>query len=480
MIRLDRLADPSSILPPDPVSHKDAYNPKSIEMTHIPEAGTSTSAAIHGVTKQPSHNQLTQEISNEVELVEEDISFPDGGLQAYLVVLGAFLSLLITFGLMNTVGVLQAYVSSHQLKGAPESSVGWVFSIYFFFAFGGGIYAGPIFDFKGARLPLIIGSVLIVVGLFITANCKEVYQFLLGFGVIVGIGSSFTMNASLGAVAHWFNKKRGIALGICSIGGSLGGVIWPLLLRSAFPKLGFAWCLRILGFCSIACLGPSCYLVKSRLVKNNEMKSPRQILKDSIVLNDLIHEPRFLAMTISIFLCEFSLILVITYMSSYTMYQGYSESEAFLVLIVCNSTGIAGRYVPNYMGDYWGRINIMLITVFICALLILVVWLPFGNELNLMYTFAGLYGFFSSSTLSLTPVCCGQISKTEDFGKRYGTVYFLVAFGNLISLPIGGAIIGDGSGYKNLIITAGVIEAVAAGFWLLTRYYCVKMRLRKV
>lgn len=482
MITIDRFERPS-ILIPDPAKHRH----DSIELNDQTPAEEGTSTAI-GITKQQSHTQRTQEIYDggdddpQIELVDEDISFPDGGVEAYLVVFGALLSLIITFGLMNTIGAIQAYLTTHQLANASASSVGWIFSVYFFFAFGGGIYAGPIFDYKGARLPMFIGSVLIIIGLFLTANCSKVYQFVLAYGAIVGVGSSFLMSASLGAVAHWFNKKRATALGICSVGGSLGGIIWPLMLRSLYPKIGYAWSMRILAFCSILCLGAGCLLVKHRLTRptSDEAKSPKQILKDSFVLKDLVHEPRFLALTISVFLCEFSLILVVTYMSSYTIYQGYSESDAFLVLIVCNTTGVLGRYLPNHMGDYWGRINIMLVTVFVCAILILVVWLPFGHSLSSMYAFAGLYGFFSSSTLSLTPVCCGQISRTEDFGKRYGTVYFLVSFGNLIALPIGGAIIGDGSGYNNLIITAGVFEAVAAGFWLLTRYYCVGMRLCKV
>lgn len=479
MISIDRFDRPAIRLP-DPAKHKDHY--EAVESSDIPTTEAGTSSAI-GITKQQSHTQKTQEINPEdqIELAEEDLSFPDGGTEAYLVVLVALLSLIITFGLMNTIGAIQAYLTTHQLANASASSVGWIFSVYFFFAFGGGIYAGPIFDFKGARLPMVTGSVLVILGLFLTANCKKVYQFVLAYGVIVGVGTSFLMSASLGAVAHWFNKKRATALGMCSMGGSLGGVIWPLMLRSLYPKIGYAWTMRVLAFCSIVCLGLGCLLVKHRLQRTSgEIKSPKQIIKDSFVLKDLLHEKNFLTLTISVFLCEFSLILVITYLSSYTIYQGYTESDAFLVLIVCNSTGVLGRYLPNYMGDHWGRMNIMFVTVLVCSILILVVWLPFGHSLATLYAFAGLYGFFSSSTLSLTPVCCGQISRTEDFGKRYGTVYFLVSFGNLIALPIGGAIIGDGSGYNNLIITAGVFEVVAAAFWLLTRYYCVGMRLCKV
>jgi MFS family permease len=415
-------------------------------------------------------------ISTEKTVVVHDDQFPEGGLKANLVVLGGFFSITIVFGLMNSVGVIQAHVAEHILPHVSTSEVGWIFSVYFFFSFFGGIYAGPLFDYKGATIPMYLGSVLIVGGLFATASCQTVWQFVLAFGLVVGVGSSFLMNCCIASVSHYFLKKRGTALGVCSIGGSLGGVVWPLLFRSLFPKVGFGWAMRIYGFITCFFLGIGCLLVKNRLTKSVGDKKGLALVKDSFVLQELIKDRTYLCLAISILLCEFSLVLTITYASSYTMAKGYSESQAFLVSIINNAFGIPGRYLPNYLADRYGSLNVMGISVSICSLLILAVWLPFGESLTCMYVFAGLYGFFSSSTMSLTPVCCGVVGKAEDFGKRYGTVYFLVAFGNLISLPIGGAIISNGTGYSNMIIFCGVIEGVAALFWLITRFTVVKWK----
>lgn len=374
---------------------------------------------------------------------------------------------------MNSVGVIQAYVTTHQLENASASVIGWIFSIYFFTSFAGSLYTGPFFDYKGARLSMIIGSVLMVGGLFATASCTEVYQFILAFGLVFGLGSSFVMTATIATVSHWFNKKRGVALGASSLGGSLGGVLWPIMFRSLFPKIGFQWSLRLLGFITMLCLGLSTFLLKDRLPKSK----PENIIKDSFVLKDLAKDKKYSTLSIAILFGEFSLILATTYMPSYTMYHGHTESDAFLVTIVCN---VFGRFVPNYLGDrFWGRFNIMCLSVLACTILIFSIWLPFGSSLKIMYLFAGTYGFFMGSFQSLTPVCCGQISKTKDFGKRYGTVYFLVSFGNLIVLPIGGAVIKNGSGYNNLIILTGCIELLSTISWLSSRYFAVGFKPSK-
>jgi hypothetical protein len=45
-------------------------------------------------------------------------------------------------GLLNTVGVLQAWVTEHQLHGYSESNIGWIFSAYAFFLYIGGAQVG--------------------------------------------------------------------------------------------------------------------------------------------------------------------------------------------------------------------------------------------------------------------------------------------------------------------------------------------------
>ena len=41
--------------------------------------------------------------------------FPDGGLAAYLVLFGSFMGLIADFGIANSLGAIQSYVTSHQL-----------------------------------------------------------------------------------------------------------------------------------------------------------------------------------------------------------------------------------------------------------------------------------------------------------------------------------------------------------------------------
>lgn len=100
-------------------------------------------------------------------------TYPEGGLRAYLVVFGSFCAMTAGFGLMNAVGVFQAYLSTNQLSRSSSGTIGWIFSIYIFLAFFCGAQIGPIFDAKGPRWLVLVGSILLVGGMFGVAESKS-------------------------------------------------------------------------------------------------------------------------------------------------------------------------------------------------------------------------------------------------------------------------------------------------------------------
>ena len=61
--------------------------------------------------------------------------FPEGGLKAYLTVLGASMAFACTFGQMNAFGTYQAWYASHQLRHLPASTISWIGSLQFWIFF---------------------------------------------------------------------------------------------------------------------------------------------------------------------------------------------------------------------------------------------------------------------------------------------------------------------------------------------------------
>ena len=84
--------------------------------------------------------------------------FPDGGVEAWLVVLGCFCCLFVSFGWIGVIGVFQEYYQLHQLKDYSPSKVAWIPALTACFMFLGGSWVGRIQDNYGPRYLLLVGT----------------------------------------------------------------------------------------------------------------------------------------------------------------------------------------------------------------------------------------------------------------------------------------------------------------------------------
>ncbi|CAM1502159.1 Fc.00g041430.m01.CDS01 [Cosmosporella sp. VM-42] len=377
-------------------------------------------------------------------------TYPEGGLKAWSVVAGSWFSLFASLGLMNTIAIFQAYVLSHQLSEYSEGTVGWIFSIYTFLAFFCGVYIGPVFDKYGPKWLVIAGAVFTVGGMIFMSFCTELWQFILAFGVLCGFGSSLLFTPSIAAVGHFFKARRGLATGIASTAGGVGGVIYPLILTKLFDTIGYGWATRIIALICLVCSIAGILLIRSRLppAKNATAHPDFRIFK----------QIPFLLTTIGIFLLEFSLFIPLSYISTYALYKGFSQDFAYHLLPIMNAGSVLGRVLPGYYSDVIGPYNVSILAVLLSIVSCLCVWLPSGGTTAGIITFSVLFGFASGTSIAIAPVCIGQLCKTQEYGRYYATAYTVVSFACLVGIPIGGSLVQACDGdYWALIILTGVV-----------------------
>lgn len=302
--------------------------------------------------------------SNQPEMTTGDCTiYPEGGTQGWLCVFGSFMGLVGSLGLINSIGTFQAYLETHQLSQYHSSGkTGWIFGLFTFLTFFCGIQIGPIFDARGPRLLVFLGSILVMVMMICIGFCEEYWQFILTIGVAGGIGTSLIFTPAISAISHFFYRRRGLATGIAAGGGSVGGVIFPLMLESLFERIGFAWATRAVALICLVCFTVSCLLVSSRL--------PMKPFSRENILPDLriFQEPRFLLTTLSVFFIEWGLFIPITYISSYALSHGISTKLSYQLLAVLNAGSFFGRLLPGYLADWMGRFNTLIVTIGLCLI----------------------------------------------------------------------------------------------------------------
>ena len=169
---------------------------------------------------------------------------------------------------------------------------------------------------------------------------------------------------------------------------------------------------------------PANLLIRSRL-------KPLPDAKAAIDFSAL-RSPVFALTTFATFLTEWGITIPITYLPSYAIDKGAGEGFSFLLMAIFNVGSVFGRWLPSFLADFFGRYNMTVLMSACSFAVILGLWLPSGDSGDsvkaMLMAAAVACGFCSGSGIGLIPVCIGQICRTEDYGKRYGTCYCLASF----------------------------------------------------
>ncbi|KAF7547067.1 hypothetical protein G7Z17_g7992 [Cylindrodendrum hubeiense] len=389
------------------------------------------------------------------ELNEKTQEPGEGGARAWLTVAGSSAALFATFGWVNCIGLFQAQYEIDQLKDYPSSTVSWITSVEFFCMLFFSPVGGKLFDNYGPRVPILIGSFLHVFGLMMLSISSKYYQIMLSQSICSGIGSSLVFSPALAAAQTYFQKKRGIALGLVVAGSSIGGVIFPQMAQHLIPGVGFGWAVRICAFLIMGML-----IFANLTIKSNWEHTPQAF--DPMTYVRPFGELDFCIMAASCFFLYWGLFVPFNYIATEAIHYGMKESLAISLVPILNGASFFGRTIPNLVADKVGRYNVMVVMLLASAVIVLGLWLP-GRGDGALITFAVLFGISSGAGIGLGPVLMTNISPPGEFGFRMGTIMSIAAIGTLTSPPIAGAIVADdGGSYRYAAVFSGVDFLLAA------------------
>jgi len=303
---------------------------------------------------------------------------------------------------------------------------------------------------------------------------QEYYQFFLSFGILGGVASACVWTTSLATTGHWFFHNRGIAIGVVTCAGPVGGIVFPLLFENLERKIGFGWTIRgialiclVVGILAIA-------LMRTRLPSSNYIKWNANF--------SILTDVRFVLTIFAMFFIDFACLIPAAYITPYAISQGMDSRMAYRLLAIMNAAQVPGRMIPGWLADHVGRFNVMVLSSLPCAMVILLLWL-YATSTGTMIAFSVLFGLLSGTANSLTPVCISQLCRTEDYGSKYGTAYLFLSPATLIGIPVAGAVLdsdGKGSNFRGLILLCGFTYLASSVFFILARIAGAGLKVRKV
>ncbi|KJA24153.1 hypothetical protein HYPSUDRAFT_38917 [Hypholoma sublateritium FD-334 SS-4] len=374
------------------------------------------------------------------------------------------------FGYVNSWGIFQNYYTDTILSNSSPSSIAWIGSIQYSLVFLPALVVGRLFDLGYFRSVFLTSSAILVIATFLIAQCTEYWHFLLCQGILVGIGCGGIFGPTTAVIAHWFKKRRGLAMGVVAMGSSLGGTILPIAARSLIPRVGFQWTMRIFGFILFTSLGAANLLLKRRL-------PPKHVSGGLLNLRAFRSAP-YTIYCVSAFVTFLGIYTMLTYVAVSAIEVGVNSDFAFYFIAIANASSLFGRYAAGRVADIIGPMNVMI--PFTAWTGILTYAWPFAKSKSSLIAVTVIYGFGSGAYVSLISNPIMEMGDTGDVGRRTGMFMSILALGALAGPPISGAISTATGNFKAVGYYAGTTVLIGVGLIGVSRYFVLRRLWGKI
>ncbi|KAI1333972.1 putative monocarboxylate permease [Xylariaceae sp. FL0016] len=381
---------------------------------------------------------------------------PDGGAHAWLQILAGHLINALTWGYSASFGVYQIYYMT--ALSLPESQVVWVGSIQVFLTFFVGTFSGRSADSGYAQHTALLGSVLIVVGTFMTCLATKYWQIFLAQGLCTGLGMGVLYMPAVAVIGSYWKRSKAMAPGMAASGSGSGSILFPLVVQHLQPTLGFPRAVQAQGYIALS------FAVVINLILRPPLP-PRKA--GPLVEWHAFLEPAYALFTVGVFLIFWALYFCFFYNNTYaTFVVGLSPQAAVNLLVVISGVGIPVRPILGLLADrYFGALPTLIVSATLLGVL-LFAWMPVHNVAGL-YTWPVFYGLATGATQGL--FVGGLASLTTDpskMGTRFGMVCSVLAFASLAGPPLAGALLQVGNGdFTRAQAWAGTVT-IASGLFI--------------
>lgn len=393
------------------------------------------------------------EIDSELDSVDEKIR-----RQAIQILIAGFFTNFIVFGVGFTYGVFQEFYLSPEgpLSHENAATVALIGTLATSITYMGAVFQSTVRQYVPTNISMLIGGIVLSMGLICASWCKEIWQFALTQGIMFGLGSSATYTPSVVFAPLYFNKHRGIAMGIVFSGTGFGSLTFAFLTRYLIVHVGWQWAVRILGLIAMVVT-----MVCSQFVQPHPNFLSRR--GTILVSSSVLMSNKFALQMLCGLLQAIAYLIPLVYMASYGTTLGFTSNQGATFIAVNNVVNALSKVVLGHFADSIGKINMLTICCGMSMITVYALWL-IPNR-STFISFVVLYGVTSGPIISLIPACLSESFGVQTYYSVSGMLYLFRGIGNLLGSPIAGLLIkgttNSSSSYFSVIQYTGAALAAS-------------------
>ena len=390
----------------------------------------------------------------------------------WIIVIASLIVIAVLIGIRFSFGVFFKSIQGElDLTRAVTSSV---FSVHMLLAAAFAVIGGWAFDRYGPRSIVLLMGLIAGASLLITSQANSLWQLYLSYSLLLAIGTGGIIPVVTATVSKWFDKRRGLAIGLTTSGPGLGTLVMAPLAASLITNFGWRMSYIVLGLVAPLIVVPISTLLRrapkeidllpdgisssSKTADSSERTAMAQPM--GLSLRQALGT-RNLWLIWSIFALQtFCLTLILTHVVPYATDMGISITEASTILSVNSGSCFLFRILVGRISDTVGR----KVPGIICAIIGAggLLWLTGAQDLWMFYVFAIVFGLSWGAIGTIYLTLVSEIFGVRSLGVILGILEVGVSVGSAIGPAIGGFIFDlTGSYIMAFSIAAGAMLTIA-------------------
>jgi MFS family permease len=311
----------------------------------------------------------------------------------------------------------------------------------------GSVGWGAFSDRYGPRPAALIGAVLLAAGLALSGQARELWQFQLVFGLLVGLSAAAVLAPMMAAVTGWFDTQRSLAVSLVSAGMGMAPMTMAPFAAWLIAHHDWRHAYLILAGLVLALMLPTALLVR-RPPAQAAGGAPGETAPSEMTVAQALRSPQYLILIATNFACCATHSGPIFHTVSYAISCGVPAIAAVSIYSVEGFAGLFGRIGFGLAGDRFGAKRVLVAGLFVQALGALAY--GFVRELDGFYAVAALFGFTYAGVMPLYAVLARENFPMRMMGLVIGSSGMAGSLGMALGPLLGG----------------WIYDAYASYFWL--------------
>ncbi|MGW6302209.1 MFS transporter [Peribacillus butanolivorans] len=403
----------------------------------------------------------------------------------------SWIILIITFFSIIVAGIVRS--SSGVFIVPFENEFGWdrsVISLAFaisLFLYGlSGPFMAALIEVLGLKKMMVFAMSTLLAGVFLTFFMEHEWQLILIWGIIIGLGSGLFLTVLSPYVANrWFEKRRGLAVGILTASTATGQLVLLPVLAIIIENYSWRWAIGLIMVLSLIMLaiillfmknnpkevGILPYGLEEESQEANLVQKKNPIIMAFQSLIEAVRVKEFWLLAGSFFICGLSTSgLIGTHFISYCISFGLPVVTAASLLSFMGIFDLIGTTVSGWLSDRFD--NRWLLFWYYGLRGASLVLLPFAlqeGSIILLIIFSVFYGLDWIATVPPTISISRQVFGIKKSGIVYGWIFASHQAGAAAAAYGGGLIFKIFSSYTWAFFLAGIFCVLGSLFVILIK-----------